>query len=398
MNKWVSFLAMFVCLSAAAFCDSPLLQSYKQNFSKADISVKAEILKDAASERTAPEFIAQLYEYALQFALDNSELLKDDPDMINLVDIAVKGIRNAGISAASADGSECLDTIWRLFVEYPDSAIGAEILVTMGKLGKGNETVIANINNFLSQQTDVFGSGMSVNYAMVSACIDAILELKDSSSYQVLFGVLCAGYPEVITYEASGALDLIPGNFKQFLFDIIEKNPPEEKYIAFKTGSGSRRLNVSERGQLAELALEQGLISNGGDDADLTAMRYAAVLALTSLRWTRANALAIRHYYRVQTDYQHNTASKERFIEAIACLGAVGNSDAALALILQLGLINARTARTGSYDPEITQAIVQALGRIGDKAAFDQLLDVRNLSYPENIQTSAKEAIDRLRW
>jgi hypothetical protein len=108
--------------------------------------------------------------------------------------------------------------------------------------------------------------------------------------------------------------------------------------------------------------------------------------------------LAIRHYYRVQAEYLRGIAPKYRLIEAITCLGAVGNSDAALALGLQLGLINARTVNTGVFDADITLAIVQALGHIGYNAAFDYLLHASNLSYGENITSAAREAIDRLKW
>jgi HEAT repeat protein len=127
-------------------------------------------------------------------------------------------------------------------------------------------------------------------------------------------------------------------------------------------------------------------------------MRYAAINALTSLRWTRANSMAIMNYYRVLADYQDSIVSKARLIEAVECLGAVGNSEAALVLGLQLGLINARTARTGIFDDEITLAIVQALGRIGDNAAFDHLLFTSNLSYSEIIKSAATDAINRLKW
>jgi hypothetical protein len=392
INSFLIKIVFLIFLCPCSFCDSSEFQQYKQNFSKAGLSEKAEILKYASRDRSAEEFIGQFFEYALQFALDNSGLLKDDTDMVNLVSIAVLGLRNTGTG-------DSLNTLWNLFQEYPDSAIGAEILVTMGKLGKGNRYVIDNFNDYLAGQNMLFYSGNSVNYMMISACIAAIVELGDSSSYQVLFSVLCSDYPEVIAFEASGAFDLIPGNLKQFLFNVIERNPPAEKFLAFKAGISSERLSLSERGQLAELALEQSLVSPiDEDNADLTALRYSAVTALTRLRWTRANALAIRHYYRVQTDFQHNTAGKNRFLEAIACLGAVGNSDAALALVLQLGLINARMEKAKTFDPEITLAIVRALGLIGDKAAFDQLLDVRNLPYPENIKAAAKESIDRLKW
>jgi len=288
-------------------------------------------------------------------------------------------------------------SLWRLFLDNLDSKTGYDILIKLGTAGKGNRGIIDNINNYLMGKNLLFRSGETVDYTTISVCISALMELGDSSSYPALFSVLYAGYPEVIVSEAQGALELIPGNLQQFLVNVITHNPPEEKFAAFSMGTNSDRLTVSQRGQLAELALEQSLAVTD-DNIDLTAMRYTAVKLLTRLRWTRSNALAIRHYYRVQSEYLLNPLLKERFIEAITCLGAVGNSDAALVLGLQLGLINARTESTGSYDPQITMAIVQSLGRIGYNAAFDHLLYVSNLSYSEEIQAAAREAVARLKW
>jgi hypothetical protein len=156
-------------------------------------------------------------------------------------------------------------------------------------------------------------------------------------------------------------------------------------------------MTVAERGQIAELALSQSLLYRD-DNVDLSTIRYDAIIKLTQLRWTRANALAIRHYYIVQADYLHDIAPKERFLEAIMCLGALGNSDAALVLALQLGLINIRTQTTGIFDEEITLAIVQALGLIGDNAVFNHLSHVIDLPYTDEIIAAAREAIDRLKW
>jgi len=288
-------------------------------------------------------------------------------------------------------------SLWKLFLDTPDSKTGVDILIKLGALGKGNKTIIDNLNNYLMGKNLLFKSGESVNYTLVSACISAIMDLGDSSSYPALFSVLCVGYPEVIASEAQGALEVISGNLYQFLINVIFYNHPEEKFIAFKIGANSDRLNVPQQGQLAELALEQGLNADE-ENIDMAAMRYSAVLLLTQLNWTRANSLAIRNYYRVQTDYLNNIAPKERFIEAIECLGAVGNSDATSILGLQLGLINARIERTGSFDGEITLAVVKALGNIGYNAAYDQLLNIGNLSYSEEIQAAAREAVEHLKW
>jgi len=301
-------------------------------------------------------------------------------------------------SAVSIDITHINDTdvLWGHFLQNPDSETGQNILSKLSIIGKRNRQVIDNLNNYLMGRNLLFKSGTAVDYTVVSSCISAIMELGDSSSYPALFSVLYAGYPEVIASEAHGALDVIRGNLLQFLMNVIENNPPDEKFAAFRAGINSQRLTISERGRLAERALEQGLAIE--ENIDLSAMRYSAVSTLTQLRWTRANALAIRHYYRVQSDFLQSAVPKERFIDAINCLGALGNSDAALVLGLQLGLINARTETTGTFDPDITMAIVRALGLIGYNAAFDHLLYISNLSYPEEIQAAAREAVARLKW
>jgi len=287
--------------------------------------------------------------------------------------------------------------LWRHFLDTSDSQAAADILITLGMAGKGNRSIINNLNNYLLERNQLVKSGASVNYTLVSACISAIMEIGDSSSYQALFSAYCAGYPEVIASEAYGALEVIPGNLHQFLLNVLWNNPPDEKFAAFRAGIFSERLSVSDKGQIAELALEQALATSE-ENINLNVMRYAAVHTLTSLRWMRANALAVRHYYRVQNDFLANIVPKDRFVEAIDCLGAVGNSQAALVLGLQLGLINDRTEHTGSFDYDITLAIVNALGLIGDSAAFDHLMYVLNLSYPDDIQAAAREAIDNLKW
>ena len=390
MNKRISILVLFISLSPRVFCDASVLDSYIKRFTAADPVAQMEILSSARDDTTMNERMGQLYEYAMLFVLDNYAQMDELEQVNSIINTSLSGLIRTG-------RKESLDILWDLFLEYPDDQAAADIIIAVGILGKGDKTVTENINNYLMEINSAFRSGESVNYLKLSACIAAIMELGDASSYTALFGSISAGYPEVIFSEAYGALELIHGNLYHFFTGVIEDNPAEEKYAAFRAAVNSESFSLAERGRLAELALQQAL-SADDDNADMIAMRYAAVLALTNLRWTRASDSAIAHYYRAQEEFQNDAAAKERFIEAIACLGAVGNSDAALILGLQLGLINARVERTGSLDVEITLAIVHALGLIGDNAVFDNLLSVRNLPYPENIKAAAKEALERLKW
>jgi len=396
MIKRCCCVIIFVFLSSGVFCESPIVQAYLQRFIRADLLGKVDILYEASSIDLDT---SSLYFYALEFVLGNYAQIDDLRDMNNIISLSKNALiqekKSGNIDASEA--GKILNVLWELFLEYPDHEVRGEIIITLSSLGYGNRNLINRLNNYLAELNNLYDSGESVDYSIVSACISALMALGDSSSYPVLFSIICSGFPEVISSESYGALEVIPGNLHQFIINIIENNPPDEKYAAFKAVINSERLSVSEQGQLAELALSQSLLAGDGD-IDLSVMRYSAVQTLTRLRWTRANALAIRHYYIVQADYNHGLISKARFLEAIACLGAVGNSDAALVLGLQLGLVNIRTETTGKFDEEITLAIVRSLGLIGDNAAFYHLSYVTNLPYTEYIIAAAEEAIDRLKW
>jgi len=206
---------------------------------------------------------------------------------------------------------------------------------------------------------------------------------------------MTAGYPQAVTQETLKALDSIDGNYKDYLVRIIRRNPFNEKAAAFRIGAYSEKLTSSERGEIAQAALEMSLESSGPLE---TSLRYDAVTVLTRLKWSPAASLAIRNFYQVQTDYTGGLVPKDRLIEAIACLGAMGTQDAARALALQLGYFNSQTEKTGEYDEAVVLALINALGELGDKTAFDYLLYIGYLNYPDKIQASAKDALNRLKW
>jgi hypothetical protein len=370
-----------------------ILDSYQRNFVRAGLSTKAGILRDAATDERSAEFIGRLYDFALDFSLRNAEILRDDPDMIALTALACRGAGESGYTAS-------VDTLWQIFLAYRDSLTRPEALGALARLGKGNAGIVENLNQYLVSQNDLYRSGLRPDYPTLSACISALAVLGDSSSFPVLFSALIAGYPNSVSQEAARALGSIQGDYRQYLIDVIRGNPPAEKAAAFQAGIGNEGFGDADRGQLAEAALEVSLslADSGEGDAVVSTLRRAAVAVLTELRWTQASPLAVRHFYRVQVDYQNGRAPRERFLEAINCLGAMNSSDAAQALALHLGFLNSQTERSGEFDEAVILALVKALGAIGDKSAFDYLLYISYLSYPEHIQAAAREALAQLKW
>ena len=97
-------------------------------------------------------------------------------------------------------------------------------------------------------------------------------------------------------------------------------------------------------------------------------------------------------------DFSRGTIAKVRALQAIRTLGALESEDAARTLSLQLARTNAEVERAGRWDEEITLALVEALGALGHRSAFDSLTYVTYLSYPETVQFAAREALSRLKW
>lgn len=391
--KLVYTFLLFALLSMTVVAqdEDPAVLEAQRNFARAGLSEKITIVESAARAGSAygPVFVQ-----ALDFALRNVDLLRDDAALHALAAEAARAAGATGYASA-------LQPLRRVFMGFRESSVRVAAIRSLAVLGKGDSQVVESLNQFLANQNNLARSGLAPDLGTLAACVAALAELGDASSYQPLFSTMIAAYPGEISLAAAEAMRKIRGDYRKFLIDVVRKNPPAEKVAAFRIGMENPSFNPAERGELAESALEISLGLYPTAAADRTSMeglRYAAVRELTVLRWSRATTLAIKHFYRVQTDYGNAPELKERFIEAVECLGAMASSEAAQALSLHLGLVNADMERSGAFDPEILSAVIGALGDLGDKVAFDYLLYIGYLSYPDAVKTAAREAMNRLKW
>lgn len=395
MKRNVGFVVLFLsALSIHAQIVSPILQSYQKLFIRTALATKPDVVENAVKDPDMKAHLGSFFDYTMNFILQYADVFKDDAEMIRLASTIAR-------AAASAGEAQNRDALWRLFMAYRDTETRVAVLDALAVLGKGDSRVIENLNQFLSNQNNVFRSGLIPDYAVLSACITTLGKLGDGSSFPVLFSAMIAGYPDEYSQLAAQALGSIKGDYKKYLIDVIRKNTPVEKLAAFKAALQHKDFTPADRGEIAENALDISLsyiAPNEADQKTLDEMRYAAVRELTDQRWSRATTLAIKHFYRVQTDYSNGKIEKDRYIEAIRCLGAMGTSEAAQALSLQLGLINSTMERTKEFDELILVSVIEALGSIGDKVAFDYLLYIGYLAYPDAVQIAAREAMNRLKW
>jgi hypothetical protein len=402
MKRIASAIAIAIALGLgtgpalhAQDADSIVL-AYRRNFARASLSTKLELLKQASARSDVS--MGALYDMALRFAVDNSALLGPDSQ---LKDLAVLAATETGRAAYG----KAIDDLWALFQSYQDPDVRRAAMEALGYAGAGEPRVAENLNAFLASQNSLFRSGSQPEYPALGACIDALGALGDGSSFPVLFSAYVAGYSPELASKAAKALGSIKGDYRGYLLRVIARNPPLEKAAAYSAGMDNPKFTDSDRGELAEGAMEAALAAtaNPGNYSPvelqaLRELRLATAKQLRALKWQKASPLAIEHFKLVQADYAKGAASKADFLDAIACLGAMGSTEAAQALALYLQFINAQTEQGSPFDEDILVASISALGELGDKAAFDYLLQIGYLQYTEVVKRAAKDALLKLRW
>jgi hypothetical protein len=391
----IALITVLVPGLAAQDADAIVL-AYRRNFARASLVTKLELVKEAAASQGAA--MGPLYDMALRFAYENASLLGTDPQ---LKDLALVAARETG----QASYVKAIDNLWSLFQAYKDPDVRAAVIAALGRAGAGESRVAENLNAFLASQNSLFRSGAQPEYPALEACIEALGLLGDGSSFPVLFSAYVAGFAPALATKAAVSLGKIKGDYVGYLLQVIARNPPLEKAAAFSAGMENPAFDPEARGQLAEGAMAAALAAydepQSRSPVELQALRelrLGSARQLKAQKWQKASPLAIRHFRLVQADYAKGAAAKAELLEAVACLGAMGSTEAAQALALHLQLINAQTEQGAPYDEALVLAVISALGELGDKAAFDYLLQMGYLQYTDTVKRAAREALLKLKW
>jgi hypothetical protein len=392
MKRALSAAALCLLMaSAGAQTAEDLVLSYERNFVRSSLSIKLDLLKEASVYENVD--MDPLYQRAVDFCLANVVLLQSDVQLRDIAVYSVNMLHKLGKGESS-------DKLWALFLAFKEQNVRVPILEALGDMGAGNGQLVLNLNAFLFNQNTIRQAGVQPDFPTVEACVAALGKLGSATSYPVLFLVYASGYTDAITQRAADSLAALKGDFKGYLIEVISKNPPSDKQAALRAAMETPKFAEPEKAEVAEACLGVALSfqASGPAEAALNReLRYKAVRELTQRSWSRASPLAVRNFSAANAEFSRGEGSKAAVLEAIACLGAMKTNEAAQTLTLHLQLINAETDSGKACDEQITAAVINNLGRLGDKTAFDHLIFVSYLPYPETIKAAARDALKKLK-
>lgn len=358
-------------------------------FDSADLSGKLAIIDDAATHPT--DAMDPLYEHAVNYLVSNLSTLRSDAGAQQLAVKAAHLIGATGYMHAA-------EAVWQLFQLSQTTSVQLAAADALAIVAKGNSDVVNKMNHWLAGQNLLHLTGNAVDPASVDACVRALAAISDPSSFQVLFSTMEAEYGARTTNDAKNALHLVKGDLGKQLLRVVETGRPSERAAALEMAMKEQSLAPGAKGAIAGAVLREAL-SAGGEGTPSVAssrLRFDAAKALGSLQWTPAAALILDNFNRAVDEYSRKLVSARDVVVSVDALAAMGTHEAAVRLSLYLGLMNTRAEKRRPYDQSIAIAVVKDLGALGDNVAYDNLLAVQYLNYPEAIKAAARGAVSNL--
>ena len=395
MRRAFFICVAFVAVAATGFAQDAqkILDTFKRNFAIASLDVKIQILQDASTGKTASA-MGPLFQQAVDFVTDNSSLIPTDARFNQLAGI---GAEQIGIVAFAAGK----DSVWKLFSVTQDSQTLVKAAGALGVIGKDDADTVSNLNHYVDTQNNYFASGKTPDFAVLAACFQAIGSLGDPSSFPVLFSAMNLGYPDQVAAIAKTALLSLKGDFKEMLLGVIKNRPLPEKKLALQMATDSDKLTDEQKAEISELSLDIGLHSGAPDAAGkalLRDIRFQAAAALGARKWSHATGLLIEHLDNCIGEFDKGLVDRNHLLDAIGNLGAMNTHEAAVRLTQFLVLINSYTEKGKAYDDAVVFAVLQNLGALADKVAFDDLMYTQYLNYSTGVKKAARAALDNLKW
>lgn len=396
MKKIVT-LIICVTLVTMVFADEQL-KIFQRTFYRGNLQDKVRVINAAAvvvtdtqkkSDNKTENSLSPIFVEGLIFVNTYGELLKDEPQMISLAATAAK-------NAIYGNSDEVLPLLISMFSLYTDSSVSIPILDSIGILGKGNTEAIKLINSYGLELIQ----NETINETLLTTVISTLQSLNDSSSFSVLFDIAAFDkIPAVARTAAELALISTEENITQNAISIIENKPINQKRLALRLVLNNQKNSDFSRAEVAEKALNIA-ISNVGNDKqeEFIQLQLEALSELRRVQWTRSSDLIVKVFNKALQQFNDDDISEKDFIEVINSFVELASSKAGSSLSDYLGFLNNQKEQNLSCNESIVLAVINALGLLGDKTAFDNLLYVGYLNYPESVIEASLVALGRLKF
>ena len=357
----------------------------KKTFYRGNLQDKIQVISEAA---TMEENLEEIFLSSMDFVVNYGNILKTDDSMIQLAKITVENLDKV-------DKSEVSQFFIDLFPLYDSEIIRNSILNSISKLQIND----SKINILLKD----YGFSLLENpqEEPMELLVSTMEQIDDSSFFPVLFKYAAStNVPESVRKQSENVISGFVERYKTDMVSIIEKGSLSEKHLALKIVLNSEKNSDFLRAEIAEKALQVSIIYIGDTNQknELIDFQLSAIRELRRVSWTRSADLVVSFFNFARSEYENESLAEDDYIEIISCVEELATSKASSILSDYLAYFNSQTEQGISCSESVVLAVINALGNLGNKTAFDNLLYVGYLSYSEEIIEASRVALAGLKF
>ena len=391
MIKKIIIILIFTNLSINIFS-----QSLKIKYLKGNISEKTSAVKEATGEEAW-----WLCENALDFVLNNKEIIGNDRDLDALAVATILSINNDYVSSLLSETQKfvLMNKYIDLFTKYESSATVQTAVISKVVSQKD----ILNYNNF----TAILNSYISKNSlnqidsSVFKSILTAFEHIGNNQTFLILYTLW--NNPKNADYFQNienALVSLIPISMNEVL-NIIHQKDINKITAIFNLAKNNTKISKNSACEIAENVLNESILLS--DDSsritdDYVKLQLSALEILNDNNWTRASAIALSYFDFSKILYSEKKLTNYDMQIVISSLSNIAPLNAVLPLSKYLEELNSKKEQNEEISSDVILTVIKTLGAIGDKSAFDSLLAVTYLDYPESVLSAAREALAGLRW
>ncbi len=394
MKKFFA-LGLFLILGAGVFSEG---SENHRKFVSGNIQDKILSVRSASGDEAV-----LLSKLALGFAVSNKGVLGSDRDLDALAVSGILALPGDYVSKADEkERNEICEYFYSIYTNFSDVNVKTAILnrLSVFKFQDGRFPLLLNAylkSVEVKKQKD----------PLTRSVIGTLGTIGDRDSFVILY--LLYGDPVWAVYRE---------DIKPTLAKLMETSVPQAISIV-QTGS------VLDCRQIFDLAVKNEKFSNKtvadisenvllrtidlyeNDRAagkSITELQFDAYSVLARLKWTRANAAAMKFFSAAKKEYEQGFFAEDSFVWVIKNLPVMAPVDSVAAFCSYLNECNSvmesaiENPAVKKPQDKIVLALISALGAVGDKNAFDTLLAVTYYSYSETVLAQARDALASLKW
>lgn len=385
-NRFIQAAALLSLAFALAFsyADEP----YLTLFYKGNLAEKNQIVKDAAEAGDSSVALQ-----SLDFSISAYDALHGESEFITLVETSVKALTAGNTPGKEKIVAERLRGIFKLFSE---PQIKVAVLDAFSVFQAPENLFLVN---------DFFYGKMQDSADIDEALLKSILYMGsygNAASFNMLFiADILDIWPSYSKILANAYGSLANGSEKEIL-QLLSTVPVERKTVILEKLSSNPKIAKKICGEAAENALSSVIYSMEGSQKDCSREQTELVLVslhiISDTNWTRAAKMATSCFSGLKGEYEQGVISDEAFSKAITDIASVASMETAKVLSSYLDFLNRSTEKKQPPVKAVVLSVIDSLGELGDKDAFDCLLYATYLDYPEEVISAAKNALAKLKW